>query len=316
MTRWLATLRRCASVAIFAIVTAALVSAQLAVPGVAEWLARVQFMPAVITEAMTIFIAWLIITLIFGRVYCSTVCPLCVVMDASSRLTRVSRKKADKWHYRFTRNQRGMRLAMLGAVVVCLMGGTMLLPTIMDPYAIWLRFCRYCIAPLTGNSDAGLLTPVDAEILNIISVAAISAAVAAITVAAIMIVAAWRGRLVCNTLCPVGSTLGLISRYSILQIDIDTDRCTQCRRCVDVCKSECINITDHTVDGSRCVNCFDCLEVCRDNAIHYTSRRKQLSIPMMQSIKPLRRQPGATVAEITNEITQPKQNNPTDETIS
>jgi ferredoxin len=54
-------------------------------------------------------------------------------------------------------------------------------------------------------------------------------------------------------------------------------------------------MNDHVVDGSRCVNCFNCINVCPDDAIRYTSRRKQLSIPMMQSLKDLKRVPETTL---------------------
>ena len=80
---------------------------------------------------------------------------------------------------------------------------------------------------------------------------------------------------------PRGTTLGIVSRYAIFQMDIDTDLCTSTRRCVDVRKCSCIDLTDHVV--GRCVWCsFDCTDACRDGAISYVATRKQLSIPMME----------------------------------
>ena len=93
------------------------------------------------------------------------------------------------------------------------------------------------------------------------------------------------GRTFCNTVCPVGTTLSFISRYSIFRIDINTDKCVQCRRCEHVCKASCIDMTSHVVDTSRCVVCFDCLSDCPNDAIHYTYNRHQLSIPLMQRVK-------------------------------
>ncbi len=95
----------------------------------------------------------------------------------------------------------------------------------------------------------------------------------------------WRGRELCNTLCPLGAGLGALSTMSLMQIDIDTDRCTHCRRCEDVCKAQCVNSEIGTVDASRCVRCFDCLAACRDDAIHLTTRRHRLSLPMLQKIE-------------------------------
>lgn len=95
------------------------------------------------------------------------------------------------------------------------------------------------------------------------------------------------GRTLCNSLCPLGAALGSLNTLSLFQVDINTDVCTHCRRCEDVCKAFCIDSTAGTVDASRCVTCFDCLAVCPDDAIRYTTRRHRLSIPMLRSVKPV-----------------------------
>ena len=82
-----------------------------------------------------------------------------------------------------------------------------------------------------------------------------------------------------------------MSRFSILQMDIDTDLCINCRKCEDVCKGQCIDLTDHVVDGSRCVNCFDCVDICPNRAIRYTTRRHRLSTPLMQRVSGLAKRP-------------------------
>ncbi|MCH5319400.1 MAG: 4Fe-4S binding protein [Paramuribaculum sp.] len=297
------------SIVVFIIITTALTSASLMIPGVSLWLERIQFLPAVMLFALGIFVSWLIITLIFGRIYCSTVCPLGTVMDSSSHLFHRRR-----YVYRPPRSS--IRYGILVIVLACLMGAYFALPSLIDPYSIYLRFCTDCLQPLwqwiTGRPPA--VDPDmdwwDKAILRAVTGSLIGALISLVTLAIVCIVAARHGRLLCNTVCPVGTTLGFISRFSIFQIDIDTDKCIQCYRCADVCKSECIDLVDHVVDGSRCVNCFNCINVCPNDAIHYTTNRKQLAIPMMQQIKGLARTPQTTL-----EITQSKLNK-TDETIS
>lgn len=306
MGKWLVIARRVVQIVAFIAITVALVSAQLAVPGFSAWLERVQFLPAVLASAMFVFVSWLIITLVFGRIYCSTVCPIATVNDASARLRRCSRKRAERHRYTYVPAAWRTRYIILATALVSLMTGFFLFPSLIDPYAVWVRFCRDCIswALSTSGIQSAPLTPGSYEYssVTIITGSIAGAAVSAITTATLWIVAARRGRLVCNTVCPIGTTLGLISRYSIMQIDIDTDRCTQCRRCVDVCKSQCIDIVSHTVDASRCVNCFNCLRVCNDDAIHYTARRKQLSEPMMQKVAELQSHTGAPVTEANTTI--------------
>ena len=76
-----------------------------------------------------------------------------------------------------------------------------------------------------------------------------------------------RGRLFCNTICPVGTLLGEISRISVFKIKFDENKCTRCGKCAGICKSECINIKDYKIDHSRCVVCFNCLDICPESAL-------------------------------------------------
>ena len=83
------------------------------------------------------------------------------------------------------------------------------------------------------------------------------------------ILAMRNGRTYCNTICPVGTVLGFISRYSLFRITIDKDKCTGCSLCSRRCKAACIDYKNHRVDLSRCVACMDCIGQCKGNAIAY-----------------------------------------------
>ena len=92
----------------------------------------------------------------------------------------------------------------------------------------------------------------------------------------ILIILAWRnGRTYCNTICPVGTFLGLISRFSVFKPVIDTSKCNGCGLCARNCKAACINAKVHEIDYSRCVDCMDCIDKCRQGAIRYTRRNSR-----------------------------------------
>ena len=285
MNRTLKILRIAVSLLVFLTITAALTALPLTVYPLAQWIEKIQFLPAVILFNLVIFVGWLIITLIFGRIYCSSVCPAGTLMDICSRVS----KSVSPGIFRFSKPNSRIRYTTLFVVMICLMAGYLAIPTIVAPYSAFCRFCCDIFSPVYSFVTGSDNTPGMAWWNNIVAKAmtgCASTSIAVISLALLIILAASKGRILCNTVCPVGTTLGFISRFSIFQFDIDTDKCTNCRKCEYVCKCSCIDLNDHVVDGSRCVNCFNCVNVCPDDAIRYTFRRKQLSIPMMQSVKP------------------------------
>lgn len=240
-----------------------------------RWVAAIQIFPLALSAAFGTLVAWLLITLIFGRIYCSTVCPLGATMDIFNRLAGNGSLRRGKRLFHYENANNTLRYTVLGTVVLCAVLGVAVVPSLLDPYSAFGRIGSEMIRPL-------------AELVGgekVVIASWLAFAVATVT----LVVVAWlslrKGRILCNTICPVGTLLGCVSRYSLLHFDIDTDLCTHCRRCEHACKSSCISIDDHTVDGSRCVTCFRCVDVCPDNAIRYTTRHKRLATPLLQRIQ-------------------------------
>ena len=63
--------------------------------------------------------------------------------------------------------------------------------------------------------------------------------------------------------------MGFFSRFSLLRIRIDKDRCNHCLACQRKCKAYCIDSANQQIDYSRCVDCFDCIDACKQKAIYY-----------------------------------------------
>ena len=91
--------------------------------------------------------------------------------------------------------------------------------------------------------------------------------VASLTLMILAFSAANHGRLWCNAVCPVGTLLGLVSRFAFFKPVFDLEKCNGCGICSRKCKAECIDPTLHQIDLSRCVACYDCVEACRQKAI-------------------------------------------------
>lgn len=259
--------------------------------GVSTVVERVQPVTSLLAGSGTWLVVWLALTAIFGRVYCSTLCPLAVVMDLGGRLARRRRRR-----YRPALNV--LRYVVLAAVAFGAAGGVMALARDLDPAGVF----RYVVETATAVIGGG-------------AVALSAVALAAAVVAGLMALGWWRGRLVCNTLCPTGAMLSLLSRSSLYHPDINTDLCVGCGECARVCKAECIDAVAHTVDASRCVVCFDCMAVCPNDAITYRRGRHRLTMPLMQRVAPSleMRRPALDNTSLTDQSSNTLTN---DETIS
>ena len=68
-----------------------------ALPAYLGWMAKVQFVPAILALNVSIIVILALLTLLFGRVYCSVICPLGVMQDIVSNLA--ARQKKARFSY-------------------------------------------------------------------------------------------------------------------------------------------------------------------------------------------------------------------------
>ena len=278
--------------------------------GVLGWAEKTQIVVAgTVTVALLQLLFWLIVGFVFGRVYCSGFCPLGTWFDLVSRIGRAIRRhtgRPDRYSYTLPANR--TRITAMIVAIVCMAVGISFIPMLIEPDSIWHNMCRSALHPLWGhinNFMAASGIPEDplkrVAFVAITGVSMTSIAIALLVLIAVSIPALFSGRSYCNTVCPIGTALSMTSRYAMWHIDIDTDTCIDCGRCVDNCKSGCIDLKNHVVDMSRCVNCYNCLPDCPNDAIFYRPTRKQLSWPLMQSVKPsINSQPQAQTSQTQN----------------
>ena len=58
-------------------------------------LAHLQFIPAVLSLSIGILLFLIVLTLLFGRVYCSTICPMGILQDVIARISKATGKKKE-----------------------------------------------------------------------------------------------------------------------------------------------------------------------------------------------------------------------------
>lgn len=240
------------------------------------WLAKIQFLPALLALNVGVVIALVALTLLFGRVYCSVICPLGIMQDGIAWFG----KRAKKNRYRYSPARNILRYGMLVLFVAALIAGIGSFVALLAPYSAYGRIAQNLLAPLWGwgnNLLAAWAEHVDSYAFYHVDVwvrAGSTFAIAVITLVVLAILSYRNGRTWCNTVCPVGTVLGLLSRFSLFRPVIDTSKCNRCGLCGRNCKSACIDTKNHVIDLSRCVVCMDCVEKCSQGAISYTWRRQ------------------------------------------
>jgi ferredoxin len=218
----------------------------------------------------------LIMTVSFGRVYCSTICPLGTVQDMFSRLNR---KRNSRRRFLFRRQNYLLHYGLLGLTAVLALGGSLFLLNLIEPFSSFGRTVVTLMRPialLLNNGTASLLGAAHVYVfftvpLHIPSPGAI--ALSSVFAGVLFTMSYMRGRLFCNTLCPAGALLGLMSRVSLFRIVIDKAACKDCGLCEKVCKSGCIDSENMRVDFSACVSCFNCFDACPTVGLRYRVSR-------------------------------------------
>ena len=235
------------------------------------WLAKVQFLPAVMALNVVVVVALIALTLIFGRIYCSIICPLGVFQDLLARLRRKKNK------YSYSKEVRWLRYPMLVVFVIAGIAGIGSLFQILAPYSSYGRIATMIFQPLwkMGNNLLAMVAE-HYESYAFYSVDTWMRSLPVFIIAAVTLVVlfvlAWRGgRTYCNTVCPVGTILSFFARFSWLKIRFDEDKCRNCSLCSKNCKAACIDFKTHHVDYSRCVVCGNCIDSCKFDALTYSS---------------------------------------------
>jgi len=239
------------------------------------WMAKLQFLPSALALNFAVIAGILLLTFVFGRVYCSVICPMGVFQDLVLWIRRTSGKwmqnaqtrklkklkesgstekpKVKQYLKRFdyVPEHKWVRYGVLVLSIVSLFVSGQMLIALIAPYSAYGRVVRSIVGVASGSVVPALL-------------------VTGLLTLVIIFCCAWLwGREYCNTVCPVGTTLSLVSRFSLFRPTIDLSKCTSCGRCGKGCKASCIDTKNHRIDYSRCVDCFDCMDNCTEGALKY-----------------------------------------------
>ena len=226
-----------------------------------------------------------------GRLYCSVICPLGVMQDVFAwigkwRVFRKNKKTKAANKYSHSKPKTWLRLSVLALMVVMLVAGFNAGFMLIAPYSAYGRIVSAGLQPIYIGINNMLATWAEGadsyafyhvEPHNNPMALCIVAGVSAL----ILFVLAFRnGRTYCNTICPVGTVLGYVSKYSWFKMRVDENKCIKCGLCMKNCKTSCINVQKGeavTMDYTRCVDCGNCENVCPKGAISFSKGKSKKS---------------------------------------
>ena len=257
-----------------------------------SWMPKLQLLEAILALNVVALVILIAMTLVFGRIYCSIICPLGILQDIIGWVG----KKVKKNRYTFSKAVSWLRYTMLGVMVVALVAGIGSIVQLLAPYSAFGRIATTLLQPLykMGNNVLAAISEhydnyafyhTETGVPNITIVLAI----ACVTLVVLAVLAYRNGRTYCNTICPVGTVLSFLSRFSWMKIQFDADKCKNCSLCTKNCKAACIDFKSHQVDYSRCVVCGDCIESCKFGALGYSSSTMDTSNTSNTSVDPSKR---------------------------
>jgi ferredoxin len=233
-----------------------------------------------LSSASVGFFFVLLLTFLFGRVYCSTICPLGTLQDISIRIAkRLNRRR----RFKFKNPPYTIHYGVFVFTAVFAFTGSVVLLNLFEPFSNFGRILSNLVSPFVvlANNTLGnilglfglfFLFQIPLLHVNIVSI------LAPLSFFGLVFYLSYNhGRLFCNLLCPAGALLGIISRFSIFKIVIDANNCKECGLCERVCKANCIKSDSMKIDFAACVGCFNCIDGCPTSGMSYQGKWKNNS---------------------------------------
>ena len=239
------------------------------------------------TLAAVVLIA--VVTLLFGRIYCSVLCPLGILQDGIAFLAQRIKGKAHR-RYRFL-DTRPVKYGVFLFVLILGAAGVMLPLIALLPSSNFFTIVSNVFLRVFSSVDPetarefGSAEHAAQETGALFGQFSVNPPAAAfffslgvfLFVAAL---AAWRGRIYCNTLCPVGAVLSLIGQKPLYRIALSQEMCVCCGMCEAACKGGAIDSKKKSVLAENCVMCFNCIPACKRGGVRLEKRPKMASFSL------------------------------------
>ncbi|MFZ0448816.1 MAG: 4Fe-4S binding protein [Desulfatiglandaceae bacterium] len=227
----------------------------------------------------------LLVTLLFGRLFCGFICPFGTIHHLVGSLRPSLRSARRIQASQKSPGQRIKYFLLFTLLVSAVLG--LNLSGLLDPISFLFRSIALALLPGVGvalNSLFHALADSHTKILNLLSYGAEILMAPVFGYEPQVYRMAWfmgllflvllflnriRPRFWCRFLCPLGALLGLCSRMSLLRLEKDGEKCTDCKRCTSICQGAASPEPGLTWQSGECITCFNCIAVCPEDALAF-----------------------------------------------
>jgi MauM/NapG family ferredoxin protein len=219
-----------------------------------------------------------ILTVLLGRFVCGWACPFGAVLQLFSYLF-----KKLKWRTLKLAPKKLLQLKYAILVVVLVASiFTLDLAGFLDPLSFLYRSFIIVVLPasaLAGNAALSVLPGIGLEsfgdklgetLQNLtINKTYNHGLIIGLVFLAVVLLNLYRERFWCRYLCPAGALFALISRWNLVKVKVDNEKCTQCKACTLHCQTQATPFPNQDWQPGECVYCYSCAAQCPTNAISF-----------------------------------------------
>ena len=206
----------------------------------------------------------LLFGVVLGRTICGWLCPLGLIQELLNKIPTPKLRKS-----RLTRTLSWLKYVLLAVFVVALPLWYGLCYDLPLP-----AFCKYICPAGTFEGAMGLLSNTMPANTGYFSMLGILFTRKFVIMLVIGLACIFCYRAFCRFLCPLGAIYGLFSRFNIIGVKVDQDRCNHCGACVRGCGMDVRRVGDH-----ECINCGKCMDACNQGAIAIKAGKITLKAP-------------------------------------
>ena len=231
----------------------------------------------------------LVVTLVFGRVFCGWFCPFGTLHNAVASLRNQFRRVVKRTE-EFSRWQRAKYLVFVALLVMTALGAQWI--GVLDPFSLLYRSVSltvlpaldiavrnaangvYLVDPHLGSLHLRDLTEpfyiwwqekVTATELRVFSG---TAAVFLVFTAALLLNLV-RNRFWCRYVCPLGGMLGLVAVRPLLRLTSDPAACNSCYKCTLSCPAAAQPEKPGEWLATECFGCWNCVGSCSNQGLDF-----------------------------------------------